>query len=145
MRKCVGNLACRITNETLTHNELLQKRPIRPTSPLYRPAFASKLLLNAGLSWKQALPSELPALVFVAGESEDRYVKSKELKSWVKTQRSNFASSILAYQCPSAKHELDNEPDEFGGAQVKALSASFLGALLQGAPLGTSAGPCLGF
>lgn len=33
VKKCVGNLICHITNETLTHNELLQNRTIQPTSP----------------------------------------------------------------------------------------------------------------
>ncbi|MBL7670237.1 MAG: alpha/beta fold hydrolase [Bdellovibrionaceae bacterium] len=145
VRKCVGNLFCHITNDTLTHNDLLQNRTIYPASPLYRVNFAAKLLVNAQLSWIQALPSEIPTLVFVAGDEEDRYVKSKDLKSWVSFQRSEFSAPVFALQCPGAKHELDNEPNQFGGQQVRSLSAGFIDSLIHGRPLGTVNGPCREF
>lgn len=145
VRKCVGNLVCHITNDSLSHNELLQDRPIHPGSPLYRVNFAAKLLLNAHLSWKQALPSEIPTLVFVAGDNEDRYVKSKDLKDWVRLQRANFSASVSAFQCAGARHEMDNEPTDFGGPQVRMLSAGFIDSVIQNRSLEIVNGPCRTF
>ncbi len=145
VRKCVGNLVCHITNDSLTHNELLQDRPIHPGSPLYRVNFAAKLLLNAYLSWKQALPSEIPTLVFVAGDNEDRYVKSKDLKEWVRLQRANFSASVEAFQCAGARHELDNEPIDFGGPQIRALSSEFIDSVIQNRSTEGVNGPCRAF
>lgn len=113
--------------------------------PLYRVNFAAKLLLNAHLSWHQPLPSEIPTLVFVAGDKEDRYVKTGEIKNWVSLQRTDFSASILAFKCVGARHELDNESTDFGGPQVRSLSASFVNSIIRNQLLSTISGPCRRF
>lgn len=145
VKKCVGNVACHITNETLTHDERLQDRAIHPKSPLYRINFAAKLLYNAHMSWNQSLPPEIPVLIFVADDVADKYVKSRELKKWVYHQRQQFSSVVSAFQCPGARHELDNETASFGGPQVRALSASFIKSVMQQQPMETVKGPCFSF
>jgi alpha-beta hydrolase superfamily lysophospholipase len=145
VKTCVGDSFCQITNETLTHNQNLQERSIYPESPLYRVNFATKLLLQVHTSWKEGVPSHIPTLVFVAGENEDRYVKSKEIKEWVRAQRSKYSSEITAFNCANARHELDNEPDEFGGSQVRLLSADFVRSIIDGRSPKSVQGPCQSF
>lgn len=125
VRACVGNMLCQIENETLTHSTSLYSRLIRPLSPLYRLNFAAKITLNAHLSHRQPLPTDLPVLTFVAGEEEDRYVNTTGIKKWVRWQRKNSMANVAAYQCPHARHEMDNEPDEFGGRFVREKAVEF--------------------
>jgi alpha-beta hydrolase superfamily lysophospholipase len=145
VKTCVGDALCQITNATLTHNQNLQDRLIYPESPLSRLNFATKLLFHAHTSWKEGVPSSIPTMVFVAGEEQDRYVKSKEIKEWVKSQRVNFESKITAFSCANARHELDNEPDVYGGDQVRVLSGEFIKAVLSNTLLKNVSGPCLSF
>lgn len=145
VKKCVGNIFCQITNETLTHNETLFGRFLYPRSPFDRVNFGMKLLYNASLTWNRGIPSEIPTLVFVASESKDHYVITKQLKKWVHLQRNAFSSSLLAFQCPDAYHELDNEPNAYGGSQVRILSRHFIQATYQGEDLKMAHGPCYSF
>lgn len=121
---CVGEGICQITNETLTHDRLRYQRPISPSSPLFRVNFAANLLYEASESWSK-LPSNIPVLTWVAGDSEDRYVNSMQIKSWITKQRSQRKGQTIASQCVGARHELDNETNEFGGDYVRRISAAF--------------------
>jgi len=121
---CVGDALCQITNETLTHDATLFQRQASPPTPLMRVNFAAKLLYNASLSWN-AVSSDIPLLVWVAGNSEDRYVNTPQVKTWVASQRESGHGFIAAIQCAKARHELDNETDAFGGKTVRAVSADF--------------------
>jgi len=129
VKKCVGNSFCHITNETLNHDPLLRSRQIEPRSPLYRIDFAAKLIFNATRSWYQGIPEHVPTLVFVGGE-KDKYVKTKDIKSWVQLQRNQFSADINAIQCPQAFHELDNELPKYGGKFVREQSIAFVRSIV---------------
>lgn len=142
VKKCVGNAVCKITNKTLSNNPSKQNRKIKPSYPLGRVGFASALLLNAHNSWKSGV--DFPHLVIVAGDN-DQYVKSKRIKEWSKKQVSKFDSQVIGYQCPNAKHELDNEPAEFGGVQVRSLLVNYSRLFLGQEIYGLRVGPCQQF
>lgn len=125
---CVGDTLCRITNRTLTHDKSLMDREISPALPLSRVNFASRLLYNASRSW-EPLPENLPTLVWIAGDKEDRYVKSHRLKEWA-AQQSISSENISAVQCKGAMHELDNETSIYGGVFVRDTSAHFIRAVI---------------
>jgi hypothetical protein len=130
-KPCVGNFLCQITNDTLSHNENFNGREIKPNAPLKNLAFAARIAFAATQSWAAPLPSDLTTLVFVADDS-DQYVVTKTVKDWVGAQRANYISRVPAYQCVGARHELDNEPVEFGGAVVRSLSVRFAEAIVKG-------------
>lgn len=140
---CVGNAFCHITNDTLNHNVALDERPIKPKTPLTRPAFASKLLLNAHNSWKSNL-RDIPTIVFAADTEEDEYVKGDKLIKWIKKQRIDFEQNIKAQYCPGAAHELDNELDRLAGSQVRHNSLAFL-SNLAGNAINFQNGNCYNF
>lgn len=121
---CVGEGVCQITNESLTHDTSRYARDVSPTSPLYRVKFATELLYEASQSWSP-LPRAMPVLIWTAGDSEDRYINTDRLKSWVAQQRLQHPS-IMASQCIGARHELDNETVGFGGDFVRNVSAEFV-------------------
>lgn len=147
-KPCVGNFLCLITNETLSHNENFSGREITPNAPLKNLAFGARLLFAATQSWSQALPPDLTTMVFLA-DDEDQYVMTKKVKDWVGAQRANYISRVAAYQCKGARHELDNEPEEFGGAIVRSLSVQFAEAMAKGEGWDSKVikgeGPCSGF
>lgn len=147
-KPCVGNLFCQISNATLTHNELLQDSEIKPKSPLNYLAFDTRLVLAAAKAWRASFPSELSTLVFLA-DSNDRYVFSEKIVDWVKLQRANYISHIPAYSCKGARHELDNETTEFGGAFVRDISAEFANLMVRGehweGKLSSHTAPCQAF
>lgn len=128
--KCPGNQFCQITNETLTHNRSLYDRDISPAYPLARLGFGLDLMKNGIQSWRRPMPIDVPSLVFIAGDTADRYVKSKRLKNWVQHQRVKFSAPIEAVQCPSSRHELDNEPAEYGGSFVRDRSVNFASSIV---------------
>lgn len=131
-QKCVGNIACQVTNSTLSQNHFLQTREVKPLSPLLHLPFAARLALEAAKSWHPPLPSDLQTIVFTAADY-DAYVLTPLVKKWVGTHRSNYVSRITAYQCRRAYHELDNEPNEYGGDFVRALSREFVSTIARGA------------
>lgn len=119
-----------VTERTLTHNP----RPphlgsIKPKSPLEFPAFAAKLLTNAELAQLETLPANIPTLIFVGSPTADKYVKTQNVLKWTLSQRQKGVP-IFGIQCPNAAHELDNEPTELGGAEVRFSSGYFLNLLL---------------
>lgn len=129
-RTCVGFL-CQITNETLTHNQSLFEREIKPDKPLLHLPFGSRLILAAAGTWRPPLPAELQTLIILASEA-DAYVHTALVVKWVGTHRSNYVSRISAYRCKDAKHELDNEPEAFGGNFVRQISTDFVARVSQG-------------
>ncbi|HXH30893.1 MAG TPA: alpha/beta fold hydrolase [Bacteriovoracaceae bacterium] len=142
---CVGNTFCQITNGTLTHAPELQNRSIKPKSPFSRPVFASKLLANSQLAWHRPVKGDLPFLTFVASDTEDFYVKTPGVKLWIQSMNKKFGSSITGVQCPLARHELDNEPKEYGGDQVREMATDFFLKIIRQQefnPMGYQ-GPCL--
>ncbi len=130
-QKCVGTSECQITRETLSHNLAMENREIKPTSPLKHLPFAARMLIDATLSWQPPFPSDLQTLILIA-DNDDKYVQSPLLRKWVGTHRSNYVSRIAAYQCTGARHEVDNEPAEFGGEFVRGISRDFARAVSRG-------------
>lgn len=128
VKTCVGNSFCQITNETLNHDTRMLHRQIKPKSPLFRLDFATRLLFNAALSWRQGIPQDLPTIVFVGG-SNDNYVNTDDIKSWVQLQRNYFSAPVIAVQCPLAFHELDNELSNYGGQFVREFSNRFVSSI----------------
>ena len=111
-------------------------------STLYRVKFAAHLLTNAFLSRQQDISKDLPIFLVVAGKDEDHYVNSNDLTSWVYDKRDQGAD-VLGLNCPKARHEVDNEPREYGGAQVRLSSKLFMMNILEnGNDLKDIDGPC---
>jgi alpha-beta hydrolase superfamily lysophospholipase len=136
-----------VTNPTLTHSEHLWKREVKPDCPLKLPLFGIHVLKNADEAWWAPLPSHLPVLFFAAGSSEDRYVNTDSIMQWPRRIRENHPR-VTAYQCQKARHELDNEPESFGGAQVRKLSARFAQEVIGKVPfveMGVVTQPCKAF
>ncbi len=123
---CVGEKTCTISNRTLTHDQSLINRPVSPLTPLTRPKFGAALMLNAHKSWETSLPSKTKTLVLVAGDQTDKYAKSKQIKKWIKKQRSKYNVPVRAIQCKDSFHEMHNETDEFGGGQTRNNITNFL-------------------
>ncbi|MCO4793743.1 MAG: alpha/beta fold hydrolase [Bacteriovoracaceae bacterium] len=123
---CVGEKLCYISNKTLTHDKSLWNRPIHPLTPLTRPKFGAGLMINANKAWKSTLPQSVKTMVLVAGNKADKYAKTKNIKKWVRKQRSSFYKSITALQCTGARHELHNETTQFGGTLTRENIQSFL-------------------
>lgn len=113
---------------TLTHPpHAAVAGPPRPAAPLLNPVFAVRLLAAAAAGRHTDLPKGLPALVLAADEREDLYVKERSVVRWA---RQNPGAQV--YQCPQARHSLDNEPYPIGPA-VAARATAFLNALTGGA------------
>jgi pimeloyl-ACP methyl ester carboxylesterase len=120
-----------VTADTLTNNPAANQCPIKPSSPLLDPLFASNLLLNSGLAWTGSI--SVRSLVFAAGDTEDKYVITSGVKSWVGQNQCGGPGeySMGGIQCPGAKHELDNEPSPVGD-YVRTATVEFLNGELNG-------------
>lgn len=129
-RPCPGGQYCRITNATLTHDTNLQSRDISPDMPWLRPSFAGLLYWQARESWFSFFPKNIPGLMFVAGDQEDTYVFSHELRNWGEVQRAQGAS-LQTLTCATSKHELDNESEKFAGVEVRLASVQFFTKVLE--------------
>jgi len=134
-----------VTQATLTNNpHPPHLGTITPTSPLATPLFAADLLLNATLSRSETLSTNIPVLVFSGGDTEDVYVKSASIRSWVLEQRSGLTPYGIS--CKGARHELDNELPPVG-ATVRSAAADFAAFVVKGtgsfAP--SQAGPCAAY
>lgn len=104
-----------VTTKTLTHNRNPPHQgPINPRSPLLTPVFSAKLLQNALLARENPLPKSVPMLTLLAGETEDKYVRSLNVKDWALETRLKFGVKSHGYLCENARHELDNEPRPVG-------------------------------
>ena len=101
-----------ITERTLTRNNFQGQTnphfdPIKPTSPLKVPLFASNLLITSELSRFWEISTRVKGLVFLSGE-EDTYVDQAETKVTLAKKAAHF--TIVAYK--GALHEIDNELPE---------------------------------
>ncbi len=116
-----------VTFETLTHNEDTRglAAPF-PRSPGDAPLFASNLFYHSLASQGNAYPAQIPTLVFVAGDSTDKYVPSSKVTRWVK----GLPGQAVGVQCPNARHWLDNELPEYGGEEVRAAAKVFAEKIL---------------
>jgi alpha-beta hydrolase superfamily lysophospholipase len=133
-----------VTEPTLTSNpNPPHTGPIRPVSPLLVPVFAASLLSHSHMAWQSAVP-EIPMLVLVGGDREDRYAKTREVKRWALRQREWRDSSVTAFQCRGAFHELDNEPGATG-ATVRQIAASFAESVVTGSYDSSPTAPCSRF
>jgi pimeloyl-ACP methyl ester carboxylesterase len=121
-----------VTADTLTNNPSANVCPIKPSSPLLSPLFAADLLLNAGLSWTSGSIA-VRSLVIVGGDTEDKYVITSGVKSWVGQNQCGGPAeySMGGIQCAGAKHELDNEPSPVGD-YVRTATVEFLNGQLNG-------------
>ncbi|HXH74215.1 MAG TPA: alpha/beta fold hydrolase [Bacteriovoracaceae bacterium] len=135
-----------LTQESLTSNpNPPHMGEITPKSPLLKPIFSGRLLVNAAAANK-SLPHDLPVITIVAGETEDLYVNTPKVKEWAVEQRLNARFMRPAYQCKSAFHELDNEPG-LVGQNVRDLAVEFAQAIASGQDTFKSkvSGPCKSF
>lgn len=107
--------------------------PPSPTMPIQNPIFASRLLAEAWQAEQTLFPPQLPVLLIAAGETEDWYVNAAGVLAWAHKQAQGGAV-IRTFQCPAARHALDNEPYPIGST-VRQLAADFVAAVLQGTPL----------
>ncbi len=130
-----GNRLGFVSEKSLTHNP---KPPhfgkIGPDSPFWTSfvkGFAPRLLAESALSQHRNYPLEIPTLVMSAGDIEDVYAKEKVIRQWVRDQNeSRIDNKIVNISCPHSKHEMDNEPDIYGGEEVRASSAAFARAIV---------------
>ncbi len=74
---------------------------------------------------------EIPTLVIVGGDVEDKYAKTPQLKIWIRTQQKQKDSKMVAVECPGGYHELDSEPNHMGG-QVRLAATNFVRQVLKG-------------
>lgn len=97
-----------VTARTLTRNPNPgMQGPLRPSSPFLRPVFASQLLYNAWAARQEGLPPDVPTLVLLAGEKEDRYVRTSAVRDWARVA----GPKVWILEFPGAFHQLDEEPD----------------------------------
>jgi alpha-beta hydrolase superfamily lysophospholipase len=134
-----------ITLESLTHDpNPPHKGPISPTSPLLKPLFGARLVANALLAQVEPFPTDVPALIFAGGDTDDVYAKTPDLKAWMIAQ-SDAGANITRIQCAGGRHELDNEAAPMGG-QVRTASVDFAAAIVAKQTPGISpGGPCAPF
>jgi alpha-beta hydrolase superfamily lysophospholipase len=141
VRTLVGKFGV-VTQSTLTRNPSPPHLgPISPRSPMLFPVFAADLLLNAACSRGDALPLGIPVLVITGDDTDDAYVDSAAVRSWVSDQRTRGAS-VSGLSCPGAFHELDNEPAPVGN-EVRAAMSAFAAAAAGGrVPAPGASGAC---
>lgn len=129
-----GNRAGSITEDTLTHNpHPPHKAKPQPSSPFWSKlvlGFSPTLVLNSFAAQYAGYPIDVPTVMFVGGDKEDMYAKTQVLKDWAKEKQ-----SVTLIQCPRARHEMDNEPIEYGGAEVRTSSARFAKFVLENRPI----------
>ncbi|MEZ4865936.1 MAG: alpha/beta fold hydrolase [Caldilineaceae bacterium] len=116
---------------TLTNNPNPQVAgPPSPVAPLQNPLFAVRLLMEAWQAHGSSLPAHLPTLVITADPAEDWYVNADGVIAWGQAQAQQGAT-LYTFQCPGAKHFLDNEPYPLGPA-VRQLATAFVTSVLSG-------------
>ncbi len=102
-----------VTLKTLTQDAFAPHiGKITPNRPAFEVTFAVDLLVNGRIASQHEFPN-VPTLVVLGDEELDRYIFSKKTKTWVSTLKAN-GSSISAFECPGAMHELDNEGNGIG-------------------------------
>lgn len=114
-----------VTNGTLTHDPAPPHRgDANPKSPGSKIVFAIDLKINSLISQYESYPKNLPTLVLRSEGDGDVYADSSVLKTWIARQNLNGAN-IQDVGFFGARHEIDNETDEFGGTQARRISADF--------------------
>ena len=115
--------------ETLNHAPYPQlAAPPSPASPLQNPLFAARVLSTAWTADHADLSKKIPYIVIVAGDHDDWYVNTLGVKKWAQRQQKNDVDLTL-FQCPGARHALDNEPYPIG-VTVQTLTTLFVKATL---------------
>ncbi len=114
-----------VTLETLTHDPHYSPAgELKPKSPGSHLWFALALRYNSILSQYQRLPTDLQTLIFVAGDHEDVYVRSRKLLKWSHWQILKGAN-IETVTLPGARHGVDFESIEFHGSMVRRRAGEF--------------------
>jgi pimeloyl-ACP methyl ester carboxylesterase len=129
-----------VTDNTLTHDpHPPHVSEIKPSSPFWSKLileFSPRLIGNSVLSQKENYPSNLPTLVFSAGDKDDMYAKAEVVRAWVSdknTQRATTgAAPIINASCSQSMHEMDNELPEYGGVEVRNSAAEFAHEIVTG-------------
>lgn len=123
----------RVTAETLTHDPNPPHRgPIRPETPLSTMPFPIFLKINSLFAFNQKLPPSIPTLVFLSDASEEKYIDLKRAELWLAWQR-RVNADIKSIDLFGARHEIDNELEEFGGAYARTEAAKFAAQIVQNA------------
>jgi alpha-beta hydrolase superfamily lysophospholipase len=120
-----------VTNRTLTHDPNPPHMGLpRPKSPGSDLEFAVALKINSLLSQHENYPANLPTLVMMSEGTDDVYADSAVLADWIRAQNQNGADiKSIAYF--GARHEIDNETEDFGGPQSRRLAADFAAGVLR--------------
>lgn len=87
--------------------------------------FSASIMLQSKLAASSGMPSDVPALVVVAGE-RDSFASSSSAVAWVKRQERH----VVGFQCTGAKHGLEFEAGH--GATARGLAAAFAAASVRG-------------
>lgn len=112
--------------------------PIYPRSPFFRPHLSLQILRNSRLAREEPYPLDLPTLIVLGGEREDRYVDTAEVARWAEERLSEGARIwVVRTRLP---HALDWD-DGPAGERVRSLSAAFGLAAARGNPARAMGGP----
>ncbi len=90
--------------------------PPRPASPFLDPVFAGRLAAQAAVAASEPLPRDLPTLVEVGGDDEDRYVDVPAVRRWAEDVAPRDGAPVRLVRCAGARHGLDIESWPVGAA-----------------------------
>lgn len=95
--------------------------PPQPASPFLDPVFAGRLVAHAKIAVVTPLPTDLPTLVEVGGDEDDRYVDVRAVRAWAEDVAPRSGASVRVEQFPGARHGIDIESWPVGDAARSAL------------------------
>lgn len=95
--------------------------PPRPASPFLDPVFAGRLVAQAKVAVATPLPADLPTLVELGGDEDDRYVDVPAVRAWAEDVAPRAGASVRIEQFPGARHGIDIEAWPVGEAARSAL------------------------
>lgn len=90
--------------------------PPDPASPFLDPVFAGRLVAQAAVAASEPLPADLPTLVEVGGDDEDRYVDVPAVRRWAEDVAPRDGAPVRLVRCAGARHGLDIESWPVGAA-----------------------------
>lgn len=102
--------------------------PPSPASPFLDPVFAGRLVAQAMVVSAHPLPSDVPALVVLGGEDDDRYVDVRRVRAWAEGTARDDGADVEVRVCSGGRHGLDIEAWPIGAGARNALVAFTLEA-----------------
>lgn len=104
---------------------------ISPRSPLFRPRMAYEILTQSIAARRDPYPKDLPTLLVLGGEEEDRYVDTAEIARW-SDQLVRDGARLWVVRT-HLRHAVDWDRSSVG-AKVRRLSADFAAGVAEGDP-----------